>query len=313
LQLAGIRTIGAGVIGSVAICLTFVTTATAQPSDGVAQPPDETVGPSTATVQKVSHIALQPAFMNNGVTAHRGYSGKYPENTLRAFRAALEASADWIECDLFKTADGRIVITHDANTARVADKRLVVAESTYAQLSQLDVAHGFRTRHELTLEECPRDTMPRLEDLLKILKRQHRTRVSLQPKQDIVDEVVALVRELEAESWVGFNEGSLARVRRVKELAPQLPVFYDTNGIQTEQHIQQAQKYGFEAIVMHHAQVSAQDVRLIRAAGLEAGAWTVNDAAEMKRLLKLGVTRIYTDFPDRLLELKVALDPGTHR
>ena len=180
------------------------------------------------------------SFLNNGVTAHRGFSGEYAENTLRAFEAGILAGADWLECDIYMTADGKLVVVHDVDTKRVAERNLVVAKSSWARLASLDVAYQFRKTRGLSLRECPEARMPLLEDVIHLVMKQKRTRLSIQPKQDIVDEAVALVRELEAEEWIGFNEGSFVRVSRVKELSPKIPVFYDTNGIDTKLHVERA-------------------------------------------------------------------------
>lgn len=239
-------------------------------------------------------------FLHNGVTAHRGFSGRFPENTIKAFDEAIRLGADWLECDIYKTTDGKIVVIHDRDTDRVAEKNLIVAKSTWAQLEALDVAGRFREEHGLSLEACPKATIPLLEDVIRLVMKQDRTRLSIQPKQDIVDDAVALVRKMGAERWVGFNEGSLARVARVKELAPEIPVFYDTNGKDTAKHVAAAKKHGFESIVMYYKNISPEDVETIHAAGLEAGAWTVNEPATMRRLLELGIDRIYTDYPDLL-------------
>jgi hypothetical protein len=61
------------------------------------------------------------SFLNNGVTAHRGNSGDYPENTLPAFESGIEVGADWIELDIFRTKDGKLVVIHDKTTARTGD------------------------------------------------------------------------------------------------------------------------------------------------------------------------------------------------
>ncbi|MDA1056051.1 MAG: glycerophosphodiester phosphodiesterase family protein, partial [Planctomycetota bacterium] len=73
------------------------------------------------------------------IIAHRGGSHDAPENTLAAFRLAFEQGADGIEGDFYLTRDNRIVCIHDADTKRVADKTLVVAESSLAELKRLDV------------------------------------------------------------------------------------------------------------------------------------------------------------------------------
>ena len=246
----------------------------------------------------------EDAFLDNGVTAHRGFSGKYPENTLQAFEQAIKLGADWLECDIYKSSDGKLVVIHDRTTKRTTEENLLVAETPWEKLKSLDSAYGFRRKHGLSLEQCPKVSMPLLEDVIRLVIKQNRTRLSIQPKQPIVDDAIALIRKLHAEKWVGFNEGTYAYVRRVKELAPKIPVFYDTMGTKTDADIERAKKHGFETIVMHFSNVTQEDVDAIHAAKLKAGAWTVNNEKEMRRLLGLGIDRIYTDRPDVLLQLK---------
>lgn len=86
------------------------------------------------------------SFLLNGVTAHRGNSGEFPENTMPAFESGIEVGADWIELDILRTRDGQLVVIHDETTSRVGDKMLIVSESTYDELVTVDVASGFRRR-----------------------------------------------------------------------------------------------------------------------------------------------------------------------
>ena len=61
-------------------------------------------------------------FLNNGVTAHRGNSSAYPENTIPSFENALEVGADWIELDVRKTKDGRLVVIHNERSWKQAQR-----------------------------------------------------------------------------------------------------------------------------------------------------------------------------------------------
>lgn len=249
--------------------------------------------------------AEEHSFLNNGVTAHRGNSVAWPENTMPAFESGILAGADWLELDIFLTKDGKLVVTHDKTTKRVGDQNRDVADSTYAELKTIDVATDFRRRKQLTKAECPPQRMPLLEEVLLLVKQQHKTRVSLQPKADCVKEAVALVKRLKMEPWVGFNDGNLNFMTQVKQLAPEIPVFWD-RGADTDiaADIKIARQRGFEALVLHYSGITPEKVQQIKAAGLEPGAWTVNDPDLMQQLLKQGVERIYTDDPSLLLGLK---------
>lgn len=253
----------------------------------------------------VAETPKESAFLKNGVTAHRGNSGAFPENTMPAFKSGIEVGADWLELDIFLTKDGKLVVTHDKTTRRVGDKNLDIAQSTYAELQAVDVATDFRKRHQLTKTECPPEQMPLLEDVLKLVKQQHKTRVSLQPKADCVKQAVALVKQLQMEPWVGFNDGNLSYMSQVKQLAPEIPVFWD-RGAETDidADIKIARERGFEALVLNFQGVTSEKIQKIKAADLEPGVWTVNDPKLMKQFLNQGIERIYTDEPGLLLKLK---------
>lgn len=255
----------------------------------------------------------EAAFLDNGVTAHRGNSIDFPENTLDAFRAAARAGSDWIELDFLETGDGHLVVIHDTDTGRVGDRNLRVDESTYEELLAIDVGHGFRKRNGLTPGTCPPQRIPLLADVLRWVKTQQATRVSLQPKADCVDQAVALVKSLEAEAWVGFNDGNLDYMKRVKELAPEIPVFWDRGPSEIAEDVRIAREHGFEALVLRSDTVDGARARSVLDAGLELGAWTVNDPAEMQRLRDLGVRRVYTDDPRRALALADSLGYGAVR
>ncbi|MCB9924846.1 MAG: hypothetical protein H6822_21880, partial [Planctomycetaceae bacterium] len=202
-------------------------------------------------------LAAAPAFaefIDNGVTAHRGNSGEFPENTIPAFQSGIEVGADWIELDIFRTKDGQLVVIHDNTTERVGDKNINVADSTYDELLAVDVATDFRHRTGKSIDECPAQRTPLLEDVLRVVMKQNRTRVSIQPKIDWVADAIALVESMNAERWVGFNDGNLNFMAEVKRLAPDLPVFWD-RGADTDidEDIRIAKQHGFESLVLHHS------------------------------------------------------------
>ena len=251
------------------------------------------------------------SFLSNGVTAHRGNSGEFPECTMPAFRSALKLGVDWIELDLFRCKDGKLVVIHDRTTGRVGDRDLEVMKSTYAELSQVDVATDFRRRNSRRVADCPPEKIPLLREVLQLVMKQNRTRLSIQPKMDCVADAIALINGMGAGEWVGFNDGNLTFMSEVKRLAPDIPVFWDRGRSDLAKDIKIAQDRGFEALVLNSGVLNRRKVRLIQKAGLEAGVWTVNSETDLKRFLDLGVDRIYTDFPARLLALNGLKAPRT--
>ncbi|WP_169304415.1 glycerophosphodiester phosphodiesterase [Pedobacter frigoris] len=239
-----------------------------------------------------------------GVTAHRGFSAAHPENTLTAFQAGIDAGADWIELDIHKTLDGKIVVSHDVSTARAADKNLVIAQSSYRKLQKLDVATAFRKSKGLSLKACPAEKMPLLEEAIQLILKNNAVKLSIQPKADCVAEAISIVKKMGAGYRVGFNDASLQYMSQVKTLAPDIPVFWD-RGPDTDisQDIITAKEKGFETLVINYKGLTPEKVRLVKTAGLEVGTWTVNDRETLIKMIQLGLDRIYTDDPALLILL----------
>ncbi|RYE15053.1 MAG: hypothetical protein EOP51_27310 [Sphingobacteriales bacterium] len=243
-----------------------------------------------------------------GVTAHRGYSAAFPENTLPSFQGGIDAHAEWVELDIFKTKDGKIVVCHDASTNRTGDKNLVIADATYDELLQVDVATDFRKRKGLTLEQCPVQRIPLLSEAIALIMKQNRTHLSIQPKADIVAEAIEIVKTANAEKMVGFNDGSLKYMSDVKRLAPTIPVFWDRlPTTDVDDDIRIAKEKGFESIVIYYKGITAEKISKIKAANIQVGAWTVNERADFENLEKMGIDRIYTDDPKLLIAVKKEL------
>jgi len=240
----------------------------------------------------------------NGVTAHRGFSGTHVENTLAAFEAGLAAGVDWLECDIFLTADQQIVVTHDLSTLRLTGVDATITDLSYQQILQLDTAVDFRSQHNLDEEQLPPHRMPLLEDVLELLMGQSTSRLSIQPKDDSTAAAIALIHAMGAEAWVGFNDGDLDKMKLVKHMAPTIPVFWDRPSLDdVSGDISISLEFGFESLVYNEKSITRQAINEVHDAGLEFGVWTVNDLDSMQRFVNMGVDRIYTNFPDQALRL----------
>ncbi|MDA9777760.1 glycerophosphodiester phosphodiesterase family protein [Rubripirellula sp.] len=259
-----------------------------------------------------SQIVAQPYALSadnanpshRGITAHRGNSGMFPENTLPAFENAIELGVDWIELDLFLTKDQQLVVIHDQTTERTGDRALDVTKSTLQEIQSVDVANDFRNRHKLSISDCPPQHIPQLEDVLNLVMRQNRTRVSIQPKVDCVAKAVEVIQKMGAENLVGFNDGNLKLMIKAKKLAPDATIFWD-RGVNTNinEDIQTATQYRFHALIYQDQGISLEKINRTKMAGLNVGAWTVNDPDRIRELLRMGVNRIYTDYPQRMIKI----------
>jgi len=240
----------------------------------------------------------------NGVTAHRGFSGAYVENTIPAFQAALAAGVDWLECDIFLTADQQIVVTHDLSTLRLTGIDATITDLSYQQILQLDTAVDFRRQHNLDVDQLPAQRMPLLKEVLELVIGQSSSRLSIQPKDGPTAAAIALIQAMGAQAWVGFNDGDLNKMKLVKQMAPTIPVFWDRPSLDDVTiDINISLENGFESLVYNENSITEEAIDDVHNAGLEFGVWTVNDPESMQRFVNMGVDRIYTNFPDQALKI----------
>lgn len=241
-------------------------------------------------------------FRYNGVTGHRGNPAEAPENTLDSFQNAVELGADFIETDVHRTRDGRLMLCHDADTARTCGVSMRFAEHDSAELRTLNASTDFNRNHETPYAAT---RIPFLEELFMLAERCPGIRLSLQPKCPYVEDICDAVKRAGMSSRIAFNDGNPEFLKTAKRLIPEALIFYDTfDAVQLTEGIELAKEYGFFGIVSHRDRMTPERVAAIRAAGLEPGVWTVNEPEEIRRFLDMGVFRIYSDFPAKVLELK---------
>lgn len=236
------------------------------------------------------------------LAAHRGGSLLWPENSLLAFRNALALGADFVEFDVHLSRDGEVVVIHDATLDRTTTGAGPVRDRTVAELKALRL----KNRSGAVTEE----TVPTLEEVT-VAVAQARRKMLLEIKVDaskarypgLEEKVLAIldrhsmaastvVMAFEAPTW-----------RRVRELRPDIATcalysarMLGRSGLGAELETLRAAGVGY--IGVEHSAVDAAAVAQARRAGIGLGAWTVNDPADMKRMIGAGATILITDQPD---------------
>jgi len=240
--------------------------------------------------------------------AHRGASGHAPENTMAAFERCIELGATAIETDVQMTSDGSLVLIHDESLARTAGSPKLVKDVTLEELQRLDAGSWFDPAFR-------GERVPTLRELLELVKP-YSLLLNLELKNGVVpypgleEAVVEEVRRFGMSDRVilsSFNHYSLVKCKR---LAPEV-----RTGILYMEGLYEpwdyASRIGAEALHAYHYAVLPEWVAQAAERGIAYHPFTVNEPAEMRRLLAAGVSGIITDYPDRLAELlKDAEVPG---
>ena len=229
--------------------------------------------------------------------AHRGASAYAPENTLAALRTAVEMSCDLAEVDVQRTRDGVLVLVHDTDLRRTTGRRTSVSGVTYAELSRLDAGSWFSPAY--AGEPVP--TLDQAIDVLDgtgtglLLEVKHPARYpgiaadvarTLQARRGYLESGQCLVQS--------FDHGVM---RDLARLQPGTPI-----GLLGHPPVHRLPGLATWATHVNprHRRTTAAYVAAVHAAGLSCLAWTVDDDADLRRTLALGVDGVITNRPDVL-------------
>ena len=228
------------------------------------------------------------------ITAHRGASIAAPENTLAAFRAAMEAGATYIELDVQRTRDGQIAVLHDGDLMRMGDDPRKLGELTVTELANIDIGRKYDTA--FTGEHTPL-----LEDVIDLVRGRTKINVELKynvPDPDLAPAVVDLLRRENMLDQVVITSLDYAALKQIKSIEPRLKTGHIVtaavgNVVRTEA----------DFLSLNAAQATSSLIRRAHAAGKDVHVWTVNTPDVMMRMIERGVDNIITDDPALLVRV----------
>ncbi len=245
--------------------------------------------------------------------AHRGGRGLFPENTLYAFEHALALNVQILETDAWRTRDGHVVLLHDADVDRTTNGRGPVKEMTLDEVRGLDAAYRFspdggesyplrgqgitiptleeafhRFPHARFCIEIKQASPPMEQDVLSLIEAYGMTeKVCV---SSFHDPVMEAVRKRNPELCTGSGIGEillfmLTPLDRIRELPVQARLFQIPE-----------EELGIPVLTPGFVEKALDR-------NMEVHVWTINDPADMQRILDMGAHGIITDYPDRLNEV----------
>ena len=267
--------------------------------------------------------------------AHRGARSLAPENTLAAARKGLEVGADMWELDIRMTADGELIVLHDSTLERTSNVRDVfpdrkpwpVHEFRLDEIRLLDFGSWFSTQDpfgqiaagvitESDLADYAGEPVPTLREALAFTL-EHDWHVNLELKDlsenpghsHIVDKVVSLLQELDLVDQVlisSFHQDYLARIRKIDHKFATALLVSKSNPHPADL----LRQLGARAYHPRKTAVPSKDIALLVRLGFAVHVWNVNDQKTMRRLIKAGVSGIFTDFPQVLASVLASYGEG---
>ncbi|WP_158889591.1 glycerophosphodiester phosphodiesterase [Amycolatopsis anabasis] len=236
--------------------------------------------------------------------AHRGWhldelDGM--ENSLAAFRRAVDEGYRYLETDVHTTSDGVVVVHHDPQLDRTTDGHGAIAHQTWAQVRSVKVGG--------------REPIARLEDVLEELPH---ARFNIDVKSNAAVEPFVRVMErtgaYERVAAASFSDGRLARLRKLAgpklltSMGPRSAAVLWANGWAPLLRLGFLLRGAMAQVPVKQGALTIVDKAFLRSAarsGIEVHTWTINEADRMRELLDLGVHGIVTDRPDLLREILI--------
>jgi glycerophosphoryl diester phosphodiesterase len=234
--------------------------------------------------------------------AHRGFSGAAPENTLAAFKRAMEVGSDMIELDVHLSKDGQVVVIHDDTLKRTTSGMGKVADFSLQELKRLDAGKWFGSRFF-------GEKIPTLNEVLELTRGKIPIHIELKEGDlgrytitDLADRSLEEVEKAGLLDQVLFGSFNLSAVDRIREKHPRLPVALiynkpwdlpqDVTGGRPIPILSSSGK------VLNQANASKA-----RQQGMKVIVWTLDQEEQMEQFLHVGVDGIVTNHPDRLIKL----------
>lgn len=223
------------------------------------------------------------------LTAHRGFSGVAPENTIVAFEKAAEYNFFAAECDVHLTKDGVWVIYHDDNIFRLTNGYKNIADATYDELQEYVIDNG------VNVEQYPNQKIPTLEEFLVVCKD-----MKIVPQIEIKNgskdkllEILNLLDKYDLRKQAIIISFNIEAIKTIRELDEKIEIWYLVEEI-TDTEINECVNNNF-ALAFNHKKNDEEIIKKAKNKNIKLCAWTVDELEKIEKLYDMGVKYITTN------------------
>ena len=243
--------------------------------------------------EKICESMVKP----HKVIAHRGMSGKFPENTLLAFDAARHAGLRWLETDISLLADETLIVFHDEAQGRTVAGDKLVADANWEDFQDADagVWKGEQFLGQKVLRLATLISWAVLHDMTLILEMKcHGNR-----ERRSAELLASLLRKI-PQANVIVSSFDIDFLYYFRTFAPHIPLASVHNFFPEDIHFLKTE-LAIEAVHLDNDLISAStDVTVFHQKGIKIRAWTVNDLSRANDLFDLGVDMVMSDYPEQI-------------
>lgn len=238
------------------------------------------------------------------IVAHRGASGSSPENTMAAFRKAVQAGADMIELDVRLTKDFHLVVHHDRNVRRTTNGKGNIWDLTLEQLRTLDAGSWFSPKFQ-------RERIPTLREVMEFLLPT-RVNLNIEVKTDgdprkrthFEECVILIILEKRFEERALVSSFDHKFLKHMHSLFPTIKtgaLYHPVRDVRKKPSTL-CQRIGASAFICSRTQLRRRMIDDVRAHGLILASYGVNTPQDFDTIVDLGVDAVVTDWPDKMVK-----------
>lgn len=241
-----------------------------------------------------------------------GASGYAPEHTIEAYEMGEKMHGDYIEVDLQMTKDGKLIAMHDETVDRTTNGTGRVEDYTLAQIKQLDAGSWFNeTYPQYANPDYEGLKVPTLEEIFQKFGKNAKYYIETKSPDvypGMEEELLRLIDQYDIyKDTLLVQSFSSLSLLKMHELDPSVKLIqllsYKSNAVITDAEIAAIKEYAV-GVGPNHTYLNQEYVRKVVDSGLDIHPYTVNEKGRMKQLIDWGVTGMFTNFPDRLHEVK---------
>lgn len=235
------------------------------------------------------------------ITGHRGSKLRAPENSLSAIRQAIAEGADYAEIDVQTTADGVVVLLHDADLMRVASVNRRLRDIEYHELKDIDVGSWFAP-------EFRSERIPTLQEAIDVARGRIKLNIELKytwKSPFLAEKVGTIIRQKGFLSECVVSSLNFQALTEIKQAFPEV-----TTGFIVFKAAGNLSRMGADFLSINKDRATPRLVRQVHRHGRTVHVWTVNDFNNIISMIEVGVDNIITDYPQkvrRILEVWNAL------
>jgi glycerophosphoryl diester phosphodiesterase len=243
--------------------------------------------------KEISKIVPLPAVE---IIGHRGASYDAPENTVASANLAWQQGADAVECDIYMSSDNRIIVSHDASTARTTGKKYAIRETPSDTLRKLDAGTFKNIKYK-------GEKIPFLQQTIGTVPVGKELVIEIKCGSEVLEELRKTINAAPKDRKFVFIGFDFKTICDTKKAFPSNPCYWlCSNAELLQKNFKASKDAGLDGVSLSYNIINEAVAKQAADLGLELFTWTVDDPAEARRLIALGVKGITTNRPGWMRE-----------